>query len=93
MARTLVVIFSINGTDAKLLPDLSSAVDIELERKPDVLVTPRDAVFAENGKHYVRVKNGFGYEKREVKLGASNDVEQVIASGVEKGAVLLRNPS
>jgi multidrug efflux pump subunit AcrA (membrane-fusion protein) len=93
MARTLVVICSINGTDAKLLPDLSSAVDIELDRKPDVLISPRDAVFAENGKNYVRVKNGFSFEKREVKLGASNDVEQVITSGVEKGAVLLRNPS
>jgi hypothetical protein len=56
-------------------------------------VAERDAVFTENGKSYVKVKSGSGYEKREVKLGAANDVEQVIVSGVEKGAVLLRNPS
>lgn len=92
-ARTLIVLFSINGTDAKLMPDLSAAVDIELDRQPKVLVAPRDAVVAENGKHFVLAKNGSGYDKREVQVGAVNDAEQVIVSGVEKGAVLLRNPS
>jgi HlyD family secretion protein len=92
-ARTLIVLFSINGTDAKLMPDLSAAVDIELDRQPGVLVAPRDAVVAENGKHFVLVKNGSSYARREVQAGAVNDVEQVIVSGVEKGAVLLRNPS
>lgn len=92
-ARTLIVIFSINGTDPKLLPDLSSAVEIELDRRPNALVAPRDTVMADNGKHFVEVKNGSTYDRREVKLGAANDAEQVIVSGVEKGAVLLRNPS
>jgi HlyD family secretion protein len=91
-ARTLVVLFSINGTDPKLLPDLSAAVDIVTSREPGVLVMPRDAVVTENGKAFVLAKNGSGYEKREVKLGAANDVEQVIVSGVDKGAVVLRNP-
>jgi multidrug efflux pump subunit AcrA (membrane-fusion protein) len=91
--RNLVVIFSINGTDPKLLPDLSAAVDIQLDRQPDVLVAPRDTILAENGKKFVLAKNGSGFEKREVKLGAVNDVDQVITSGVEKGAVLMRNPS
>ena len=91
--RNLIVIFSINGTDPKLLPDLSAAVDIEVGREPNALVAPRDAVMAENGKKFVVAKNGGGYEKREVKLGPANDAEQVIVSGVEKGAVVLRNPS
>ena len=51
-ARTLSVFFSINGTDPKLLPDLSSAVDIELDRQPNALVTQRDTVMAENGKNF-----------------------------------------
>jgi hypothetical protein len=48
---------------------------------------------AENGKHFVLVKSGSSYARREVQVGAVNDVEQVIVSGVEKGAVVLRNPS
>jgi HlyD family secretion protein len=91
--RNVIVIFSIHGTDPKLLPDLSSAVDIEVERKPDLLVVPRDAVFLSNGKTVVRVKNGSGYDDREVKVGPANDAELAITAGVEKGAVLLRNPS
>jgi HlyD family secretion protein len=92
-ARNVVVLFSINGKDAKLLPDLSAAVNIELERQPNVLVVPRDAIVSQNGHSYVRVKNGSGYEKQEVQLGAASDVEQVITSGVHKGAVLERNPT
>ena len=92
-ARTVVVLFTINGTDPKLMPDLSASVDIEVERQPNALVAPRDTVIKENGKSFVMVKSGSGYDRREVKLGAANDAEQVIASGVEKGAELLRNPS
>jgi multidrug resistance efflux pump len=92
-ARTVVVLFTINGTDPKLMPDLSASVDIEVERQPNALVAPRDTVIRENGKNFVMVKTGSGYDRREVKLGAANDAEQVIASGVEKGAELLRNPS
>ena len=92
-SRSLIVHFSIAGTDARLLPDLSAAVDVELDRQPRVLVAPRDAIITESGKHFVMVKNGSSQERREIKTGAANDVEEVIVSGVEKGAVLLRNPS
>ncbi|HET8888552.1 MAG TPA: HlyD family efflux transporter periplasmic adaptor subunit [Candidatus Angelobacter sp.] len=92
-ARTVIVLFTINGTDPKLMPDLSAAVDIEVDHEPNALVAPRDTVIKENGKNFVMVKSGPSYDRREVKLGAANDAEQVIASGVEKGAELLRNPS
>jgi multidrug efflux pump subunit AcrA (membrane-fusion protein) len=92
-ARTLIVFFSINGTDPKLLPDLSSAVDIEIARQPNVLVAPRDAVIADNGKNFVMVKSGSSFNRREVKLGPADDATQVFISGLEKGAVVLRNPS
>src|SRR5215467_3672613 len=84
-SRSLIVHFSIAGTDARLLPDLSAAVDIELDRQPRVLVAPRDAIITESGKHFVMVKNGSSQERREIKTGAANDVEEVIVSGVEKG--------
>lgn len=91
--RFFNVLVAIDGSDPKLLPDLSAAVDLQIERDPNVLVAPRDTIISENSRTYVQVKNGSGYERREVKLGPANDVEQVILSGVEKGAVLLRMSS
>ena len=60
-------------SDPRLLPDLSAAVDVELERRPDVLLAPRDALMMDNGKTYVWVKHGMSFEKRLVTLGLRND--------------------
>lgn len=88
---SFVSLFSIEGSDPKLIPDLSAAVDVELERIPNVIVVPRDAVSSENGQSFVRVKNVFGFESRKVDLGAISDFEVVIQSGIEPGAVVLRH--
>jgi multidrug resistance efflux pump len=89
--RTFTAIFSIQGTDSRLLPDLSAGVDIEVERVPSVLVAPRDALILENGQAFVRVKNGLGFERVPVKVGPMSDTEVVIESGVSAGAVLARH--
>lgn len=91
--RFFTVLVSISGSDPKLLPDLSAAVDLQIDHEPGVLVVPRDAIITENARAYVEVKRGSSYERREVKLGPANDVDQVVLSGVEKGAILLRNSS
>jgi multidrug efflux pump subunit AcrA (membrane-fusion protein) len=84
--------FSIQGSDPRLLPDLSAAVDVELERVPDVLLAPRDAFVTENGKTYVWVKNRTTFEKRAVALGKTNDVDVVVTSGLTAGDLVKRNP-
>jgi len=89
--RTFAVLFSVNGADQRLLPDLSAAVDVEIGRVPNALVVPRDAIFRRDGHSFVRIKSGSGFEDREVRPGPGNDIEQVVESGVEKGAILLRN--
>ena len=84
--------FSIQGADPRLLPDLSAAVDVELERFPGVLLAPRDALIRENGKTYVTVKHGMNFERQSVTLGQSNDDEAVVLTGLEAGDLVRRNP-
>ncbi|HEV2348416.1 MAG TPA: HlyD family efflux transporter periplasmic adaptor subunit [Terriglobia bacterium] len=91
--HTFSVLFSIQGADPKLMPDLSAAVDVELERVTNALVVPRDALISDKGQAYLRVKSGLSVEKRQVKVGAMSDVEAVIESGVEEGTVVLRGNS
>jgi hypothetical protein len=84
--------FAIHGTDSRLLPDLSAAVDVELERLPDVLLAPRDAFVSESGRTYAWAKHGADFEKRLVTLGEINDIEAVVLSGLTAGDVVERNP-
>jgi HlyD family secretion protein len=88
--HTFIVLFSIDGSDPKLLPDLSAAVDVELERAPNVLSVPRDALIAENGRMYVRVVSGNSSEKREVKVSKLNEIDALVDSGVRAGETVLR---
>lgn len=90
--HTFAVMFSISGSDPRLMPDLSAAVDIELQRRPAVLVVPRDAVVIAKDKAYVVTKNGSRTDTRAVRLGPASDSEVVIESGIEEGATVLRNP-
>ncbi len=85
-------VFSIQGSDPRLLPDLSASVDVELERVPDVLLAPRAAFVTESGKTYAWVKSGTGFEKRAVVLGKTNDVDAVVTSGLIAGDLVMRNP-
>ncbi len=89
--RTFTATFTIQGSDPKLMPDLSAAVDVELERVPNALLVPRDSVIAENGQSYVEAKSGLGFEKHGVKLGPENDVEVVVESGLRAGDLVERN--
>jgi multidrug efflux pump subunit AcrA (membrane-fusion protein) len=91
--HTFIAVFSISGSDPRLMPDLSAAVDIELQLVARVLLAPRDAVVETKDGAYVVVKNGSATEQRAVKLGPKNAAEVVIESGVDEGATVVRNPS
>ena len=89
--RNFVAIVSINGNHPKLMPDLSAAVDVELERQDNAIVVPRDVVTGEKDNFSVRVKEGDRLRDRKVTLGSMNDHEVVVASGLEPGMTVLRN--
>jgi HlyD family secretion protein len=91
--RNFVAIVSIQGNHPKLMPDLSAAVDVELERQENAIVVPRDAVAGEKGNFSVRVLDGNRVRSRPVTLGAMNDFEVVVASGLEPGVTVQRNVS
>jgi multidrug resistance efflux pump len=83
--RTFNATFTIDTTDDTLMPDLSAAVDVEIERRENVLLAPRDAVEFKDGKAFLRVKNGSSAEPRAVTIGGMNDLQVVITGGAEAG--------
>lgn len=90
--RTFTAIFSIQGSNPKLMPDLSASVDLELANVKNALVVPAESVRYEHGGDFVRVKQGDAFKARAVKLGPSNGLETVIESGLKPNDVILRIP-
>jgi HlyD family secretion protein len=88
--RVFAARFSIQGTDPRLLPDLSASLDLDLGSEENALVIPRQSVALESGNSFVWAQNSGSWEKRAVKLGAHNDTEAVVLSGLQEGELIRR---
>lgn len=88
--RSFTARFLVQGSDPRLLPDLSAALDLDLGSQKNVLVISRQSLGFEAGHPYVWTDNGGSLVKREVKLGASNDLEAVVVTGLAQGDVIRR---
>jgi HlyD family secretion protein len=89
--RVFAARFSVQGTDPRLLPDLSAALDVDLGSEENVLVIPRQNVQFDSGSHpFVWVESSGTFEKREVKIGPHNDTEVVLLSGLQEGDIIRR---
>jgi multidrug efflux pump subunit AcrA (membrane-fusion protein) len=70
---------------------MSSSCDIIIERLPDLVSVPLEAVFEIGGQTVVYLKNK---KKREIEVGRRNDVAIEILSGLEGGEeICLLNPT
>ena len=88
--RAFVTLVTVSGSDATLMPDLSAAADIVVERRENVLVIPRDAVIVDSSGAWVQLRQGGSFVRQKVTLDGLSDLQAVIASGVPEGAVVAR---
>jgi HlyD family secretion protein len=78
-------IFTIQGTNPKLMPDLSAAVDVQLANVKNALLVPAECVEHEAAGDFVWLKTGSGFEKHAVEAGPSDDMETIIEAGLREG--------
>ena len=72
-----------------LRPGLLADVEIQVEKMPDVIHVPAQAVFQKNGQYLVYVHGKDGkFEPRPVQLVKQSESMMVIASGVKAGEVV-----
>src|SRR6266404_4019699 len=88
--RTFTASFSVQGTDPRLLPDLSAALDLDLGTQKKVLVVPWQSIGMEAGHSFVWLKTRVGFEKRSVETRSRNDLEAVVNSGLSEGDTIRR---
>ena len=91
--RNVPVRVAIQGSDSRLIPDLSAWADVEVERQDNVVLAPREAVQMENGQATVYVKGPSQFERRAVTLGAATYTQVAVLEGLRAGEeVALSRP-
>src|SRR5712664_3205151 len=91
--RSFTARFSVQGTDPRLLPDLSAALDLDLGSQNHVLVVPWQSIGIEGNHSFVWLKTTGGFEKHSVQTGPRNDLEVIVNSGLSEGDIIRRAAS
>ena len=85
-----ITLVSIDNTEGKLKPDMTTNVTITLKKKTGVLAIPSAAVTREGGRKYVSLQNKDGKTiRRGVKTGWKEGSYIEITSGLKEGDVVV----
>ena len=76
-----------------LKPGMTAVVEIHVDRLPDVVAVPIQAIMQRDGETFCYVQDGQGVERRLVEVGATNDKYVQIKSGLEVSEKVVLNPS
>jgi multidrug resistance efflux pump len=89
--RNVPLRIRIEGSDPRLIPDLSASAEIILESAENGVIVPLGAIKNEDGKTVAYVKNAGAFERREVQLGLRNGTQALVLSGLQGGEELRLN--
>ncbi len=80
--------------DQRLRPGMSVGADIVVERLKGVTLIPARASFDRGGKVIVYVKNGKGFEPREIVVGRKSETQVQVLKGLNPGeTIALEEPA
>jgi hypothetical protein len=84
---------AMNDPPPGIRPGLTANVEIHVDQIPDALAVPVHALHEHKAEYYCLVQNDEGVaEARWVDIGASNDKQVVIKSGLKVGDTVIENP-
>lgn len=90
--KVYTTIVTIDQTFTALRPGMTAEVTIYIDTLEDVLCIPVTAVLPMQDKDYVYVLTPEGPERREVKLGETNDILIEIKEGLQENERVAMNP-
>ena len=84
--------------DARLRPGMSASARVAVDRLPNALVIPAEAVFRKGGRTVAYVLRsrglGWGFEEREVEVAKRDTARVAISKGLKAGEkVALKDPT
>ncbi|HTR66130.1 MAG TPA: efflux RND transporter periplasmic adaptor subunit [Terriglobales bacterium] len=79
--------------DQRLRPGLTAQIVIVGDKRKDALYVPRQALFMKDGKRVVYLRNGKGFEQREIKIQCENESRAAIQGLKVDDQVALLDPT
>jgi len=86
--KEVPVILKLEQMDVRVIPDLSVSADVVVEMAEEATVVPRGAVFGDDRGSFVYVRQGDGWERRNIELGVSSNVQSSVRTGLKVGEVV-----
>lgn len=90
--KRYATVVKIKNPPPELRVGMNAEVRIHVERKPNALQVPVQALAELKGHYFTLAKAGDSYETREVKIGSTNDKVATIESGLKEGDEVVMNP-
>lgn len=85
------VLIKLNETNDNIRPGMTTSNKILTKKQDSVLMIPLEAIFSKDSISYTYVKSGYSIDKKQVKLGLSNNETVIIDNGLEEGDVVYLN--
>jgi HlyD family secretion protein len=93
-ARNFTLEIILDQTDSRFKPGITGEVTVVVDRVPDAISIPAQALFQKSGHTVAYVWEGSQFEEREVQVGRRNPDKVMIAQGLDAGEqVALKEPA
>jgi RND family efflux transporter MFP subunit len=94
ITRNFTLEIVLDQTDPRFKPGISGQVTVVVDRVPDAVTIPAQAMFQKSGQNVAYVWRGTQFEERAIEVGRRSGDKIIVAKGVSPGdQVALRDPT
>src|SRR5271165_6183785 len=94
ITRNFILEIVLDQTDARFKPGISGQVTVIVERVPDAITIPAQAMIQKSGQNVVYVWRGTDFEERNIEVGRKSGDRIMVAKGVNAGEqIALKDPT
>jgi len=94
ITRNFILEIVLDQTDPRFKPGISGQVTVIVDRVPDAITIPAQAMFQKSGQNVAYVWRGTEFEERPIEVGRKSGDKIMVARGVNAGEqVALKDPT
>ena len=92
--RNFILEIVLDQTDQRFKPGITGQVTVIVDRVPDAITIPAQAVFQKSGQNVAYIWRGTKFEERAIEVGRRSGDRIMVAKGVSPGEqVALKDPT